>query len=615
MCFNLLYTVLRLIFRCILLGMILLFGGSIDSNAQEIISVPITGEWESAGTLFENEEVLVEIDFKLSMIACDQAEFGNSNHLYRFRITNKKAVKLPEDKFLSFQIIFQDCQGTYMCKTVNLNIGVKRKNDVWDGVQPLSDPNLDNSFRAKKLISPFSEVKLSKIRNAAKDGECFAKASPFLEKMKKAMPAEEKEEAEEAEEIILTESRYYPELKIIKEAKFRLEPDVFSSSVGNLSVAKKVNLVGKHDAFWKIKYKDREGYILIADNNIDTQEATRKLTAALALEQSKLKNKEELATEKPVQMEATPVIEKPVPVQLKSNEAFLIRKVDFYTRLNPRNRAETLQKDSKITIVGYEDGYWVVDLEGQKAYIAESKSDFSVTKSINAFKVAYQEKTEKAAKEIAERERAERDRIEKEKATLAKAPVVKEATVQNGLEKPDQLIIEREAKFRKFPAYSSEFKLLPVAERVLVQGFYNAYWKVLYNGEVGYLADDMMYFKETPFLLNLKANPLKALEPMKVEEVDSDVAIYPGGLEILGQDIIAKMKYSFKPRSGKVVEMVYDLYINEKGGVDSTSIANSLSSAIDEEIAKAVKLIKPFKPARKKGIAVKSKLTVVIQFK
>ncbi|MEN9959560.1 MAG: hypothetical protein RLZZ474_1804, partial [Bacteroidota bacterium] len=226
MCFNLLYTVLQLTFRCIFLGMILLLCYSIDSKAQEMISVPISGEWESAGTLFENEEVLVEIDFKLSIISCDQAEFGNSNHLYRYRITNKKGIKIAEDKFLSFVIIFQDCQGTYMCKTVNLNIGIKRKSDVWDGVQPLADPNLDNSFRAKKLISPFSEVKLSKVRNASKDGECFVKASPFLEKMKKSTKAEEKEEAEEAEEVSLTESRYYPELKIIKEAKFRLEPDV-----------------------------------------------------------------------------------------------------------------------------------------------------------------------------------------------------------------------------------------------------------------------------------------------------------------------------------------------------------------------------------------------------
>ena len=604
-----------------------MLGSIFAARAQELIEVPVSGEWESVGNLYENEEVLVEIDYKLSLKSCDQADFGNSNHLYRFRITAKKPSKVFEDKFVSFVILYQDCQGVYMCKTASVNIGVKRKSDVWDGVQPLSDPNLDNSFQAKRLIVPFTDVRVSKIRNSTKDGECTARATPYLEKMNKKEAAQQKveekakDEPEETEEILLSDSQFYPEVKIIKEAKFRLEPDVFSSSVGNLPVARKVSLLGRQDAFWKIKYKDREGFILIADNNIDSKDASSKLAAALASEKSKAAKVDEVAEEQVVQAPAAPV-EKPAPPKLLANETLLLQDVKFYTRIDQTRKPDMLVKDAKITILAYDRNYWQVDVGGKKGYIADDNASFTANKTIGAIKSAYLDKVAKAEKtRIEEAARMEADRIEREKAERARVdqlknnsvPAVVKAIVE---ENPDLFRVDREAKFRKSPKYSSEYKNIPALEQVQVLGYYNAYWKVTYKGEVGFLAEDMMYIRESPYLLNLKANPIKQLEPPKALVItDNDMPEYPGGLTALSDDIVSKMRYRFSTRSGKVLESKVELLVDEKGMVESTTIITSLSIATDEEIALAVKKIKPFKPAIKKGVPVKGKVTLAVLFK
>ncbi len=597
-----------------------MLGSDFAARAQELIEVPVSGEWESVGNLYENEEVLVEIDYKLSLKSCDQADFGNSNHLYRFRITAKKPSKVFEDKFVSFVILYQDCQGVYMCKTASVNIGVKRKSDVWDGVQPLSDPNLDNSFQAKRLIVPFTDVRVSKIRNSTKDGECTARATPYLEKMKKKEAAQQKveekakDEPEETEEILLSDSQFYPEVKIIKEAKFRLEPDVFSSSVGNLPVARKVSLLGRRDAFWKIKYKDREGFILIADNNIDTKDATSKLAAALASEKSKAAKVEEVAVEQAVQAPAAP--------KLLANEALLLQDVKFYTRIDQTRKPDMLFKDAKITILAYDRNYWQVNAGGKKGYIADDNASFTANKTIGAVKSAYLDKVAKAEKaRIEEAARVEADRIEREKAERARVDQLKSNSVPAVVtaiveENPDLFRVDREAKFRKSPTYASEYKNIPALEQVQVQGYYNAYWKVTYKGEVGFLAEDMMYIRESPYLVNLKANPIKQLEPPKALVIaDNDTPEYPGGLMALSDDIISKMRYRFNTRSGKVLESKVELLVDEKGMVESTAIITSLSIATDEEIIIAVKKIKPFKPAIKKGVPVKGKVTLAVLFK
>jgi hypothetical protein len=55
-----------------------LFFVSIQCWGQELVDIPVTGDWESAGSLYETEELIVEVDYKLSLVACDnKSEFGN----------------------------------------------------------------------------------------------------------------------------------------------------------------------------------------------------------------------------------------------------------------------------------------------------------------------------------------------------------------------------------------------------------------------------------------------------------------------------------------------------------------------------------------------------------
>jgi hypothetical protein len=584
---------------------------SFQSRGQEIVEIPVSGEWENGGTLYENEELIVEIDFKLSQLACDKSEFGISNHLYRYRITSKKQFKSIEDKFLSFVLIFQDCQGVAICKTVNINIGIKRKSDVWDGIQPLSDPNGDNSFRGMKLLVPFSEVKISKQRNAAKDGECNAKVAALLEKLreaeKKALKTEEKEEVENP---MISNSQYYPEIKIVKDAKMRVEPDVFSSAIGTLTTSKKVSIIGQQDAFWKIKFKDREGYILIADQNIDEKEARIKLNVAIAKEQSEL-NKASTSTLSETQTSPLPTssvklplrddtkanavapvpTEKPVAVKLKEDEVILLKDIGFKIAINQTKKPINLVKGDIIQVIGYESNHWQVQYQGKVGFVLDESQLFELNRTLSRFREQYFLKVK------------QREADQQQQQALK---------IENS--KPNLIVLDRDAKFRKSPEYSAESKTIAAFETIQIDGFFNRYWKVSYQGEIGYLADDMLYFKETEYLLNLKANPLKQIAKEEVL-VDMLVPIYPGGDVELAKDIIAKMKYVFKPRSGKSLAMTYELTVDELGRVESVFIENSISSAIDEEVSKAVKLIKAFKPARKKGLPVISKLKVVLEFR
>lgn len=153
----------------LLLGLFFLISNNLLS--QKISDIPVTDEWEDGGNVFENTDLSVDIEFKLTQKFCDSISFTSGNNLFRFKIAQKRAP-LGVNKFLSFKIIYQDCFNRYICKTVNLNIGTKRRNDVWDGVQPLADPNTDNSFRGKKLVVAFMDMKERPDRDPTKDSEC-----------------------------------------------------------------------------------------------------------------------------------------------------------------------------------------------------------------------------------------------------------------------------------------------------------------------------------------------------------------------------------------------------------------------------------------------------------
>lgn len=159
------------IYRFLCLVCLLVSG--LDLRAQvPLDSIPITGDWESAGYIVDNTDMRVEIEYRLQKNSCDATGFGNTNHQFRFKI---EALKKPLgfDRYLSFKIMFEDCFGIKICKTVNLNVGIRQKNDVWDGIQPLSDPNLDNSFTGRSLIKAFYDVNLRWEKDPTKDSECL----------------------------------------------------------------------------------------------------------------------------------------------------------------------------------------------------------------------------------------------------------------------------------------------------------------------------------------------------------------------------------------------------------------------------------------------------------
>jgi hypothetical protein len=75
------------------------------------------------------------------------------------------------------------------------------------------------------------------------------------------------------------------------------------------------------------------------------------------------------------------------------------------------------------------------------------------------------------------------------------------------------------------------------------------------------------------------------------------------------------MKYAFNSRTGKILKVTYEVTVNEQGIIEAITPENSISLAVDEVVASAVKSIKPFKPARKNGVPIKSKLKFTLELK
>jgi hypothetical protein len=275
---------------------------------------------------------------------------------------------------------------------------------------------------------------------------------------------------------------------------------------------------------------------------------------------------------------------------LKADEVSLLRDVAFKGTLVQTKKPATILKDAVIKVTGYDSNHWQVLYQGKVGYIVDESQTFEAKQSISIFKEQYEAKLRQPS-----------------------AEPEKSAVVQN--EQPNNIVLDREAKLRKTPEYGSASTSIAAFETIEVQGYVNRHWKVNYKGEVGYLADDMLYFKETEYLLTKKANPIKPVVKQQEVVVDSDVPLYPGGEVQLSKDIISKMKYVFNPRNGKVIKVTYEVTVDEKGLIDSIIAENSISMALDEEIEKAVKLIKPFIPARKNGVPFKTKLKIVVELK
>ena len=84
-----------------------------------------------------------------------------------------------------------------------------------------------------------------------------------------------------------------------------------------------------------------------------------------------------------------------------------------------------------------------------------------------------------------------------------------------------------------------------------------------------------------------------------------------GGFEA----IMKKISYPDMAQRARTEGKVYVLiYINESGDVDDVKLVKGIGMGCDEEAMKAVKKTK-FSPGMDKGVAVKSKMSLALQFK
>ena len=84
-----------------------------------------------------------------------------------------------------------------------------------------------------------------------------------------------------------------------------------------------------------------------------------------------------------------------------------------------------------------------------------------------------------------------------------------------------------------------------------------------------------------------------------------------GGMESITKKISYPQEAELKKVTGKVYLLVY---VNEKGEVDDVKVVKGIGSGCDEAAVSAIRKSK-FTPAEDKGVAVKAKLSMPIQFK
>jgi periplasmic protein TonB len=104
-------------------------------------------------------------------------------------------------------------------------------------------------------------------------------------------------------------------------------------------------------------------------------------------------------------------------------------------------------------------------------------------------------------------------------------------------------------------------------------------------------------------------------EPSEIYEIDENPE-FEGGLNALRRFVASKLVYPNKAREVDVQGTVHVKFVvDELGRVSNIVLQNNLGYGLDEEAARVVKLIPPFKkPAKIKGVAVKTYYQLPIRF-
>lgn len=134
------------------------------------LSVHAQTEWESAGIIYKDNFVTVNLEYRIYPNLCN----NNSNRTskFRYRITG---TSRDDDYYLNWKMDYYNCNGSITCQTNVLNIG---KSSGADEIQE----NMDWTFLGYKLETPFYEVKSSYTKD---------KTAPFIKPLPKLIAPQE----------------------------------------------------------------------------------------------------------------------------------------------------------------------------------------------------------------------------------------------------------------------------------------------------------------------------------------------------------------------------------------------------------------------------------------
>jgi TonB family protein len=90
---------------------------------------------------------------------------------------------------------------------------------------------------------------------------------------------------------------------------------------------------------------------------------------------------------------------------------------------------------------------------------------------------------------------------------------------------------------------------------------------------------------------------------------------YPGGKDALRKDIAETVKYPEEAKKQKITGKVFvSFVVNKQGKVEDVKIERGVNTLLDQEAMRVVKQLKTWKPGSQKGVKVKVRFTVPIQF-
>ena len=90
---------------------------------------------------------------------------------------------------------------------------------------------------------------------------------------------------------------------------------------------------------------------------------------------------------------------------------------------------------------------------------------------------------------------------------------------------------------------------------------------------------------------------------------------YPGGEDAFRKDIIEAIKYPDEAKKKNIKGKVFvSFVVNKEGKVENAKIERGVDPLLDKEALRVIKQLKTWKPGEQKGIKVKVKFTVPIDF-